>query len=419
MSWLRAGTARRPRRLLALVGCAALAAVGAWGARADSEDQTPTGVGPAGGLATGLTEVNPYLLGPIPGSAQMRRWQARLGTLRPSVIRLPVVWSRLQPRSYRPPNLSARELGCARGLRPCVAWLGVRAQLRAIRALQLRLARRIDVLVVIYGTPSWANRPRFGCRQGGVTGESRPVQLEDLPAYRRLVESLLAAGRAAGVRLRWWSAWNEPNTASFVNPQRLRCSAAAPSIAPSLYAPLVRTLKAALDAAPGNQQIVLGELSSPFAARARLTEPAEFVRGLPQDVACAGAVWSQHQYAGDADDLTALQQAVDARGCPGPPRRFWITETGVGRAGPGRRRSLNPRVLRLGCQRLNGLLLRWYADPRTDLALQYTFREDPAFTVGLADPRLRRLYPAYTLWRAWGQRGSSANPPPGLPSVCA
>ncbi|HEX2398195.1 MAG TPA: hypothetical protein VHI73_08645 [Solirubrobacteraceae bacterium] len=411
---LGAGTAA-PRRLLAALAVGtALAGAGVWAARAD---QTPTGVSSTGGLATGLTEFNPYLLG-LPGSALLRPGRGRVQALRPAVVRLPVVWSRVQPRSYRPPNLSLRDSGCARGLRPCVPWYGVRAQLRAIRTLELRLGRRVDVLVVIYGTPSWANRPRFGCRQGGVTGESRPVQLEDLAAYRRLVEAVLAAGRAAGVRLRWWSAWNEPNTASFVNPQRLRCSAGTPSVAPALYAPLVRTLKAALDAAPGGQQIVLGELSSPFAPRPRLTETAEFVRGLPQDVACAGEIWSQHQYVGDADDVAALEQAVDARGCPGPPRRFWITETGVGRAGPHRRRSLNPRVLRLGCQRLNGLLLRWYGDPRIDLALQYTFREDPAFTVGLADPRLRRLYPAYALWRAWGLRRSSSDPPPPLPLAC-
>jgi hypothetical protein len=411
---LRVASAARRRPVVALAAAAALLAAGGWAAHAD---QTPTGVNQAGGLATGLTEFNPYLLG-LPGSRLLRPSQGRVVALRPAVVRLTVLWSRVQPRSYRPPNLGLRQSGCQRGLRPCVPWYGVRAQLRAIRSLQLRLGRRVDVLVVFYGTPSWANRPRFGCRQGGVTGESRPVQLEDLPAYRRLVESVLAAGRAAGVRLRWWSPWNEPNTAGFVNPQRLTCSSSAPSVAPALYAPLVRTLKGALDAAPGDQQIVLGELSSPFAPRPRITETGEFVRGLPQDVACAGQIWSQHQYVGDADDVGVLEQAVDSRGCPGPPRRFWITETGVGRAGSGRRRSLNPRVLRLGCQRLNGLLLRWHADPRVDLALQYTFREDPAFTVGLADPRLRRLYPGYALWRAWGQRGSSSNPPPPLPVAC-
>jgi hypothetical protein len=365
-----------------------------------------------GGLATGLTEFSPFLLGPVPGSRIIRPWQARANALRPSIVRLVVLWSHVQPRSYRAPNLGARQDGCARGLQPCLRWYGVRAQLRAIRALQRRQGGRLEVLVVIASTPSWANRSRFGCRAGGAPDEARPVAPSDLPAYRRLILSLIAQGRALGVNLRWWSAWNEPNTASFINPQRLSCSPRSPSVSPGLYAPLVRTLKSALDAAPGDQQIVLGELSSPFAPRPRVTETAEFVRGLPTDVACAGPVWSQHQYVGDADDMGELQRVVDERGCPGPPRRFWITETGVGRSGPRLRRSVNPRVLKLGCQRQNGLLLRWHADPRTDVAIQYTFREDPAFTVGLADPRLRRLYPTYSLWRAWGQRGPADPPPP-------
>jgi hypothetical protein len=292
----------------------------------------------------------------------------------------------------------------------------VRAQLRAIRARHRLQGGRLHVLVVFTSTPGWANRPRFGCH-GGADDESRAVSLKAIPAYRRMVDSLLALGRREGVDLRWFSAWNEPNANFFMSPQRRVCSAASPSLAPGLYTPLVRTLKAALDAAPGDQQVVLGELSSPFAPRPRITETAEFVRGLPTDVVCAGPIWSQHQYVGDSDDLAELQRAVDERGCPGPPRRFWVTETGVGRAGPGRRRSVSPTVLKLGCQRQNGLLLRWHADPRTDVAIQYTFREDPAFTTGLADPRLRRVYPTYELWRAWGQRAAS-DPPPPLPPIC-
>jgi hypothetical protein len=368
------------------------------------------------GLATGLSDFNAYLLGPLAGSGVMRRWQSRVNGMRPAVVRLVVEWARVQPRRYRPPNWGVRERGCARGLRPCVAWAGVRAQLRAIRARHRLQGGRLHVLVVFTSTPSWANRRRFGCH-GGALDEARAVSPRALPAYRRLIESLVAVSRAEGVDVRWWSPWNEPNTASFLNPQRRFCSPRSPSLAPSLYTPLARTMKAALDAAPGNQQMVLGELSSPFAPRPRITDTAEFVRGLPDDVVCAGPVWSQHQYVGDADDLGELQGLVDARNCPGPPRRFWITETGTGRTRPGRRRNVDPRVLKIGCQRQNGLLLRWHSDPRTDVAIQYTFREDPAFTVGLADPRLRRLYPSYSLWRAWGQRTAS-DPPPPLPPSC-
>jgi hypothetical protein len=42
----------------------------------------------------------------------------------------------------------------------------------------------------------------------------------------------------------------------------------------------------------------------------------------------------------------------------------------------------------------------WRDDPRVDVAMQYTFREDTAFRVGLANPRLTRLEPAYAAWNA-------------------
>ena len=47
-------------------------------------------------------------------------------------------------------------------------------------------------------------------------------------------------------------------------------------------------------------------------------------------------------------------------------------------------------------------LERWSADPRVAAVLQYSFREDPAYPVGLAEPGLGRLYPAYELWLALG-----------------
>ncbi|MCW2995444.1 MAG: hypothetical protein JWQ18_2939, partial [Conexibacter sp.] len=61
---------------------------------------------------------------------------------------------------------------------------------------------------------------------------------------------------------------------------------------------------------------------------------------------------------------------------------------------------------------------RWAADPRVDAAFQYTFREDTAYPVGLADAGLTRLYPTYDLWAAWGARAPS-DPAPALPQSCA
>lgn len=397
----------------ALSACAATAVDGP-PPRAQGSQASPV----EGRLATGLTEFSPYLLGPLAAPARFQRWQRLANEVRTPVVRIVVAWDQVQPSPLRPPNWTARQPGCARGLYPCAPWLGVRAQLRAVRARQLAQGT-VEPLIVLAGTPRWARRSAYGCQDEDEGGELRGVSTAGLAGYRRLVLSLAALGRRERVALPWWSARNEPNSASFLTPQRLRCSPSSPSLGPGLYAPLVRTLSAALRTAPGDQRIVVGELSSPFARRPRISETAEFVRGLPRDVVCAGPVWSQHQYVGDANDLPELKRLVDARRCPGPPRRFWITETGTGQRRPGRglRRDIRPQVLRLNCRRQHGLLLRWFADPRVDVALQYTFREDPAFTVGLADPGLDDVYPTYELWRAWGARATT-DPPPPLPASC-
>ena len=63
-------------------------------------------------------------------------------------------------------------------------------------------------------------------------------------------------------------------------------------------------------------------------------------------------------------------------------------------------------ALRAQCRAQERLLRRWAADPRVDAAFQYTFREDTAYPVGLADAGLTRAYPTYDLWAAWGARGA-------------
>jgi hypothetical protein len=128
------------------------------------------------------------------------------------------------------------------------------------------------------------------------------------------------------------------------------------------------------------------------------------VRRLPRDVACAGEVWSQHAYAvagrrrsDPGRGVDELARALRRRDCT---RRapIWVTETGV-EPGPG------------ACRSQARLLRRWADAPRVTAAFQYTFREDTAFPVGLADARLGDLRPTYALWRAWSRdrRASAAD----------
>jgi hypothetical protein len=164
--------------------------------------------------------------------------------------------------------------------------------------------------------------------------------------------------------------------------------------------------------------VLVGETSSPYRDRAGITSLGTFVRNLPRDVLCAGDVWAQHQYPGDADRLNELEGLLRARPCPNGRKRIWITETGAGREGPGHARSADPAVLRAGCRTMNRSLARWYRDPDIDAAFQFTFHEDPNFAVGLVGPAYDREYPTYALWRAWGERADAADPPPDLPAQC-
>jgi hypothetical protein len=95
-----------------------------------------------------------------------------------------------------------------------------------------------------------------------------------------------------------------------------------------------------------------------------------------------------------------------------------VTEAGVGAAHPGAARVAGAQDERQGCEALARQLLGWYADGRVKAVFQYSFREDPAFPVGLLSADLSHVYPSYRLWLAWTRARVAGRPPP--PSgVCA
>ena len=362
-----------------------------------------------GELSIGLTEFHPALLSPAdvagrpPNAALLRE---RLLALRPRWYRLQVDWSAAQPSPGRPPDWEEPGTG---GYSPA-------AQLRAAAAAR-REVGGFEPVVTFLGMPAWAGRPPGGCL-AGAPPTARAISPTALPAYRAMVESLLALSEREGIPIRFWSAWNEPNVNFYLAPQRARCSSASPSLAAASYAPLVRTLRAALDAAPGEQRVLVGETSSPQDDRPGVTSLGDFVRDLPPDVLCAGEVYALHQYAGDADRLDELKGLLRDRPCPDGPLPIWITETGAGRDGPENTRSTDPDTQRASCRAMDSLLRRWYRDPQVEAAFQFTFHENPDFAVGLVTPAYDRFYPVYALWRAWGARASAADSPPALPSEC-
>jgi hypothetical protein len=263
------------------------------------------------------------------------------------------------------------------------------------------------VVVSVYGAPDWARAPVAGCPSGGT------IRRDAYVAFLRAVADL-AAGE--GVDVAYWSPWNEPNHPVFLAPQREVCDVTSPAVSPAAYAGLVRAAREALGP---DARLMVGEVAGYDRPRSEAAGAAEFAAALPRDVACAGEVWAQHAYVGrgrsrlaadreaggHAQLLADMKAALDAHACP-RPHRIWITETG---AQPSER----------ACTGMDEALRAWEADDRVDVAIQYTFRQDTEFPVGLSDTRLTREQPAYRAWRAWGGERDPSGPPPPDPCSAA
>jgi hypothetical protein len=379
----------------------------------------PVDVAPGGGLAIGLTEINPDLFWHGKDVGAFDRWRDRAEALKPPLYRLAVDWASLQPSPDAPIDWTKASDGCMRALKPCRPYSGIRDTLRAIRSQQ-QAGNGFATMVVMYGVPDWAAVPASGCERDDIGARSRPISEQGLQAYRRMVRSLQDLSRREGVAIRWWSPWNEPNGPFFISPQRARCSGGSKPLSPGVYAKLALAMRQELRA---GQQLVVGELAGLVNARKFGASIAEFFDGLPDAVVCNAGVFAQHAYAkrGDAADdpgaVGALESVLDRRPCA-RDKPIWVTETGVGGPHVGDERSPNDASIRADCQALNVALRRWDEDPRVDAAFQYTFRDDPVFPVGLVDAKLTKEWPAYQLFKAWGATRNADAPPPALPHAC-
>ncbi|MCW3013011.1 MAG: hypothetical protein JWO02_103 [Solirubrobacterales bacterium] len=372
-------------------------------------------------LSIGVDEQNPWLFQPGAVPEGFAPWRDRVAALRPVRYRMFVDWSGLQPDPARPADLAQPNNGCMRGLPPCGAYAGIRDRLRAIAARQKADGGGWEVMVVLYGAPEWAARPAGGCERVGTGPRARPYNDAGLAGYRTLIRDLLALGRAEGVALRWWSPFNEPNHPAFISPQRQACSVTSPSLAPGVYTGIVRAAQAELAADVAKHDLVLGEMAGYGSPSPRGTGIGEFVRALPDDVACAATVWSQHEYTqpdgAQPDAVGQLERVLDERPCTrGKP--IWVTETGVGGAHAGGPRSLQDASLAVQCAAQATLLERLDADPRVGAAVQFSLRDDPAYPVGFFDSRLTRAYPTLGLWQAWSTATREGVAPPQRPVAC-
>jgi hypothetical protein len=382
----------------------------------------------APGLAVGLDERNANLLFSPLARAQAPAgfgWaRAALAQLEPTFLRVDVDFAQLEPV----PGMLRLDMaadGCLRGNPPCAPFAGLSDQLAAAASQQRAHPGRFIVVIVVYGVPAWAARAPHGCERAGTAARSRPINAAGLAGYRRLIDALLVLGAQRGVSLGYWSPWNEPNHPYFISPQRATCASAARSRALAVYSTLARAMRDELAARGVAHHLILGELAAFPHRRPLATGVSELIGGLPRDVLCAADVFALHAYArrGQATvgpgAVREAERALDARGGCGRRLTLWVTETGAGAPHAGARRPRGPADMRAGCRELAGQLARWNADPRVTAAFQYTFREDTAFPVGLVDPSLTRLYPAFYAWRAWSARQGARGPAPPPVRECA
>ncbi len=416
---------------LALAGCGGSDAASSKVARSSTAPSTrPAARGPA----FGLTEDNADLLWPAvtaspSGGPPFETARRRLAALHPRYVRLLVDWAALQPYADRAPALDGPVDGCARGVGPCGAYAGIREELRALAAQQ-RAARTegrsgYQVVLDLFGTPAWAARPPSGCEPAETAPFSRPIGSAGIAGYRALIRSLLALGAREGVALEWWAPWNEPNDPVFVSPQRASCAADSPLLAPAVYAELAQAMAEELNSHPGVHHLLLGELNAFQADSAERTSITSFVAALPDTVVCLSDTWSVHAYAArpqaepQLEPTSILERALDSRGACGSRASIWVTEAGAGAPHPGRRRPAGAQDERSGCATLARQLARWVADPRVTAILQYSFREDPAFPVGLLSADLSHAYPAYALWLRYTRASMAGAPVAPQSTLCA
>jgi hypothetical protein len=175
----------------------------------------------------------------------------------------------------------------------------------------------------------------------------------------------------------------------------------------------------------GQRHLLLGELNAYRADSPEHLGPGEFLAALPDDVLCLADAFSLHAYASRGrfavatDPVGALEAALDARGGCARGAPIWVTEAGAGAPHPGDPRPAGGSDAQAGCLALAEQLLRWSGDPRVGAVLQYTFRDDPAFPVGVVDAQLAHAYPSYRLWLAWARARTAGEPPPRAQSACA
>jgi aryl-phospho-beta-D-glucosidase BglC (GH1 family) len=319
------------------------------------------------------------------------------------IVRTTVYWSRIAP------------------VRPAQAANAFDASYRFddldefVRNAQLR---GIEVMLTIWGTPSWAN---------GGRGENRaPSRMQDLQSFTQAL-SARYSGRFPGYPfVRFFTIWNEPNLGQFLSPT---FDANGKPVSPFIYAKLYRAAYAGIKSGNSRALIGVGETSprgrdrstpSPGKLQDSLS-PGTFARLLAQSKPkIKFTAWAHHPYSSlgakpgeryrfpnvNLSTLSTFEKKLDEWfGRKNIP--IWITEYGF-ETKPG-----EPRGVTVSQQAsyARTAIQKAEADQRVQIFIWFILRDDPtsAWQSGLLN-RDGQKKPAYGVFAALAREVDGRNP---------
>ena len=151
--------------------------------------------------------------------------------------------------------------------------------------------RGLEVLMTIWGTPSWAN--------GGKATRFLPANMADFKNFCRALAARYS-GRYAGYPfVRFFGIWNESNLGNFLAPQ---FNAKGTIVSPANYAKLAAAGYAGLKAGNGTALVAVGETSShgrdkPKRGTTDTVAPATFMKGVAKaNKKLKFDAWAHHPY---------------------------------------------------------------------------------------------------------------------------
>jgi hypothetical protein len=240
--------------------------------------------------------------------------------------------------------------------------------------------RGLTVLLTIWGTPAWAN--------GGRPEAVAPRGMSDLRAFAHAVAARYS-GRYPGLPfVRFFAAWNEPNSGLFLSPQFDRLGRA---VAPRTYAEIVAAIDAGVKTASPQALVAAGETAARGRDRPVVgVHDSESPGRFAQLVAAAAPhlafdAWAHHPYpASDFQRPEALQRWPDvglsslgrfssqlARWFHRRQVRLWVTEYGY-RSSP-QVSDTAPYLLQAAYLGRAVMLAR--AQPTVDMFIWFRFRD--------------------------------------------